>query len=164
MMWTAHSSSKCWAHRQQGVAAVEFAFVVFVLLLIVAGVIGFGRAFWYADALTKATRDGARLISIWPKSTIYSVGVAAARDIAINNANAAKVSPALVTGNVVVECLNSTFSVVACIDGTAPENVRVSISGFSVDLGKWFPFIGTSGLINLGNVGLSPHTTMRYMN
>ncbi|MDI1244349.1 MAG: pilus assembly protein, partial [Rhodoferax sp.] len=47
---------------QTGAVAVEFAFVIVVLLLIMAGLVEFGRTFWYADALTKATRDGARLL------------------------------------------------------------------------------------------------------
>lgn len=150
--------------KQRGAAAVEFAFVIVVLLLIVAGTIGFGRAFWYADALTKATRDGARLLSIWPTATINSAGVDAARTISKNSANAANISPQLAAGNVLVQCLNEAFSSVACADGTTPANVRVSITGFSVTLGEWFPFIGASGVINYGSVGLSPHTTMRYMN
>lgn len=159
---------------QRGVVAIELAFVIVILLLIVAGTIGFGRTFWYADALTKATRDGARLLSTWPAATIGSTlggdgGVDKARDIAINSANAANVSPPLVAGsppagNVVVECLDDTFNSVGCVDGTAPANVRVSITGFTVSLGQWFPFIGTGGVIDYGDIGLSPHTTMRYMN
>lgn len=163
-MSTRNASSTQRLHRERGAAAVELALVVFVLLLIAAGTIAFGRAFWYADALTKATRDGARLLSTWPVDTINSAGVTAARDIAINSANAASVSPALATGNVVVECLNSSFSVVACADGTAPDNVRVSVTGFSLDLDAWFPFVSASGVIDYGGVGISPHTTMRYMN
>jgi Flp pilus assembly protein TadG len=149
---------------QFGAAAVELAFVTVVLLLIVAGTLAFGRTFWYADALTKSTRDGARLLSTWPIATVNSAGVVAARDIAINSANAANLSPQLTTGNVLVECLNDTFGVVACIDGTTPVNVRVSITGFNVNLDEWFPFIGTSGVINYGSIELSPHTTLRYMN
>ena len=149
---------------QHGAAAVELAFVIVVLLLIVAGTIGFGRAFWYADALTKSARDGARLLSTWPIATINSAGVGAARNITLNSANAANISPQLAIGNVVVECLNNSFSVVACADGTTPANVRVRITGFNVTLGEWFPFIGTAGVINYGSVPLAPRTTMRYMN
>ncbi len=154
---------------QAGAVAVELAFVIVILLLIVAGTIGFGRTFWYADALTKATRDGARLLSTWPAATIGSTlggdgGVDKARDIVINSANAANVSPPLATGNVLVQCLDDTFNSVGCVDGAAPANVRVSITGFTVSLGQWFPFVGTGGVINYGDIGLSPHTTMRYMN
>lgn len=149
--------------RQAGVAAVEMGIVIVVLLLIIAGTIGFGRTFWYLDALTKATRDGSRLLSTWEVSDI-SAGVTAARDITVSNANAANLSPPLATGNVVAECLNDSFAVVACSNGTAPGNVRVRITGFSVSLGEWFPFIGSGGSIDYGVVGLSPHTTMPYMN
>lgn len=153
---------------QAGAAAVELAVVMVALLLIVAGTIGFGRTFWYADALTKATRDGARLLSTWEVADI-SAGVDAARTQVIAVAAAANVSPALVDANVEVECDNSppsdpTFSFGTCSPGTTPANVRVSITGFNVTLGEWFPFIGTGGVLNYGSIGLSPHTTMRYMN
>ena len=149
---------------QAGVAAVEFAFVLVIMLLIMAGMVEFGRTFWYADALTKATRDGARVMSSWPIDTISTQGLGAARNITKDSANAANVSPSLANVNVVVECLNEGFGVVACNDGTAPANVRVSINGFTVNLGEWFPFIGTDGLISFGGIPLAPHTTMRYMN
>ena len=152
---------------QAGAIAVELAFVMVVMLLIVAGMIGFGRAFWYADALTKATRDGARLMSTWEVSGtppgISATGVLAAQTITRNGANAANVSPPLGTAgtNVLVECLTVTFAVVDCA-AEAPANVKVSITDFNVSLGQWFPFIGTSGVIL--PIRLSPHTTMRYMN
>jgi Flp pilus assembly protein TadG len=150
--------------HEHGVAAVEFAFVLVVLLLVLAGMVEFGRTFWYADALTKATRDGARVMSSWPVGTLSSQGLGATRTITKDSANAANVSPPLVVGNVVVDCLNEAFNTVACADGTTPTNVRVSIDGFTVNLGEWFPFIGTDGLISLGGISLAPHTTMRYMN
>lgn len=153
---------------QRGAVAVELAFVSVVLLLIVAGTIGFGRTFWYADALTKATRDGARLLSTWDVADINN-GVAAARTQVKAVAAAANVSPPLVDTNVAVECDNSppsdpTFTFVACDPAITPASVRVSITGFTVSLGQWFPFIGTGGVIDYGDIGLSPHTTMRYMN
>ena len=149
----------------KGVVTVEFAFVIVLFLLIIAGIFGFGRTFWYADALTKSTRDGARLLSTWPKASINSVGIDAALTITANSANAANISPQLVaTTHVQAVCLDSAFATVACVDGVTPINVRVSITGFSVMLGEWFPFISTTGVINYGIVNLSPHTTMRYMN
>lgn len=148
---------------QAGSVAVEFAFVLVVLLLIMAGLVEFGRTFWYADALTKATRDGARVMSSWSVGTIGSQGLDAARNMTQNSANAANVSPLLVSGNVQVQCLNEAFIAVNCADGTAPANVRVSITGFSVNLGDWFPFIGKDGLISFSAITLAPHTTMRYL-
>jgi len=151
---------------QVGSALVEFAFVIIIMLLIVAGVLAFGRAFWYADALTKSTRDGARLLSTWTivVAADTTTGVTAAKNIVMSISNAANLSPQLTATNVVVECAYSAFTFVACSGATKPLNIRVSITGFSVNLGEWFPFISTTGVINLGSVSLSPHTTMRYMN
>jgi Flp pilus assembly protein TadG len=143
---------------QAGVAAVEFAFVLVILLLIMAGMVEFGRTFWYADALTKATRDGARLLSSWPTATLSSDGVGTVKTLVKNSANAANVS--LSIANVEVKCDDT----VDCSAGTTPANVRVGITGFTVNLGEWFPFIGTDGPISLTGIPLAPHTTMRYMN
>ena len=165
-------SPKSAVGAQRGAVTVEFAFVIVLLLLIIAGIFGFGRAFWYADALTKSTRDGARLLSMWPivdLAAMETTGFDQARTITVNSANAANINPLLVSSKVVVECLDSAFNVVAdCgkIVNKKPvtANVRVSITGFPITLGQWFPFIGSSGLIDYGIIVLTPHTTMRYMN
>lgn len=154
-------------YAASGVIAIEFAFVLTMVLLIIAGTMGFGRAFWYADALTKATRDGARLMSTW-RLTDISNGVTVTRNQVIAMAADANVSPALSSANVIVECDNSppaapTFSFGACAPGTTPANIRVRVNGFSLSLGAWFPFVTTDGVIDYGIINLSPHTTMRYM-
>lgn len=149
---------------QAGAAAVELAIVMALMLLIVAGIVEFGRAFWYADALTKSTRDGARLMSNWPAATIQSAGTGAAQVLVRQMSNAANVAPVLTNGNVVVECLNAAFVVAACSDGTAPASVRVRITGFSIALGSWMPFVGPGAGLNSNVINLSPHTTMRFMN
>lgn len=151
------------ARTQSGAAAVEFALVIILLLMIVAGVIEFGRAFWYYDALAKATRDGARLMSEAPSATINSGGLPAARSLVVAAANAARVSPVLVTANVQVSCLNAAYSPVACVDGTAPANVRVAITGYDVTIGGWIPFFLPTGGVTSFTPTLAPDTTMRYM-
>lgn len=145
---------------------VELAIVIVLLLLIVGGSVSFGRAFWYADALTKAVRDGARLLSSWPdKGSIRTKGVEAATTLTVISAKASNVG--LVASNVVVECSNPgsafNFSEAYCVNGTAPANVRVRITGFSVNLDEWFPFIGVNGPISFGGVALAPQSTMRYL-
>jgi Flp pilus assembly protein TadG len=50
-------------HRQRGVAAIEFAITVPLLLLLVLGVFEFGRIFFQYNTLTKATRDAARYLA-----------------------------------------------------------------------------------------------------
>ena len=149
---------------QKGVAAVEFGLLIILLLMIVGAIIEFGRVFWYYDALTKATRDGARLMSKADKTIIATTELTAARNLVVAAANSARVSPSLTIANVRVECLNASYSVIACVDGTAPENVRVTIINFDVVIGGLMPlFVATGGLADYDAVALVPHTTMRYL-
>ena len=48
----------------RGAAAVEFAIVLPVLLLLVVGIIDFGRAFNMQIALTQAAREGVRVLAL----------------------------------------------------------------------------------------------------
>jgi Flp pilus assembly protein TadG len=84
-----HSSYR--SARQHGGAAVELALILIVLITMMAGIFEFGRVFWYYEALTKATRDGARMISISPKATIASVAVGSAKTLVVNSVLAANV-------------------------------------------------------------------------
>jgi Flp pilus assembly protein TadG len=52
------------ADRSRGAAAVEFAIVLTLLLLIVFGVIDFGRGYNAKETLTQAAREGARLVAL----------------------------------------------------------------------------------------------------
>jgi len=141
----------------RGAAAVEFAIVLTLMLLITAGIFEFGRAFQYYDALAKATRNGARLMSAAPKATISSVAVNDAKALVVATANAANLKPQLANADVVVTCTPA-----ACADGTAPTDVEVSISGYTITIGGVMPFV--SGTTSYTGVPLAPHTTMRYMN
>ncbi|HEV8554592.1 MAG TPA: TadE family protein [Casimicrobiaceae bacterium] len=141
----------------RGAAVVEFAIVLTLMLLITAGIFEFGRAFQYYDALSKATRNGARLMSAAPKATISSVAVNDAKNLVVAAANAANLKPLLTAADVVVTCTPA-----ACADGTAPTDVEVSISGYTITIGGVMPFI--SGTTSYTGVPLAPHTTMRYMN
>ncbi|WP_420474703.1 TadE/TadG family type IV pilus assembly protein [Noviherbaspirillum sp. ST9] len=148
---------------QRGAIVVELTFVTIVLLLVMAGAFGFGRTFWYADALAKAARDGARVMSVWPAATIASGGITAAQDQVVAMANAANVVPPLTTANVVVECMDVSFAAVPCADGVEPEYVRVTIAGFSVAVDAWLPVLNWTGVLALAPITLSPQTLMRYM-
>lgn len=149
---------------QSGVAAVEMAFLLPVMLLIFAGIVEFGRVFWYYDALAKATRDGARVMSMYPKATIQSSGVGEAKAIVVAAANSAGINPSLSASQVSITCLNAAFASVTCSDGTSPENVKVVISGYTIDIGSSVPFfVGIGKTTKYNDIPLSPHTTMRYM-
>jgi Flp pilus assembly protein TadG len=51
-------------HRDRGAVAVEFALLLPLLLLIVFGIVDFGRALNAQVTLTQAAREGARLVAL----------------------------------------------------------------------------------------------------
>ena len=149
-------------NSQHGGAAVEFALILALLISILAGIFEFGRAFWYYDALTKATRDGARLMSVTDKGSILNPGVGNAQTLVANAVTAAGV-PNFTTANVSVTCLDATFNDTSCTNdiNTPPGGVRVQIVGYSMTIGQFIPFLLGGSSSYTANV--SPHTTMRYM-
>lgn len=50
--------------REDGAAAVEFALVVSLLMVLVFGIIGFGQAFGKYEVLQGAAREGGRLAAV----------------------------------------------------------------------------------------------------
>ena len=148
--------SNSMSQQQRGVAAVEMALVIIPLLLIVAGIIEFGRTFWYYDALAKSTRDAARYVSNTRVSSTVGVNDTVkdnAKLMVVNAVNAAKV-PNFTTSNVNVVCDPA--------DCIVPNYVTVSITGYTISIGSWIPIIfytGTSSWV----ARPAPATTMRYM-
>ncbi|GAB2834599.1 TadE/TadG family type IV pilus assembly protein [Lentzea nigeriaca] len=58
------------SNRDRGAAAVEFALVLPVLLLVMCGIIDFGRALHAQVVLTQAAREGARLAALGEPDTV----------------------------------------------------------------------------------------------
>jgi Flp pilus assembly protein TadG len=75
MNWRLSNGRKA---RDRGTAAVEFALVVPVLLLIVFGIIDFGRALNAQIELTGAAREGVRLAALGYTGAAVQARVAAA--------------------------------------------------------------------------------------
>lgn len=143
-------------NQMRGAAVVELALLLVILLMIVSGVIEFGRTFWYYDALTKATRDGARFLS-YAKAASAPPALNTnlqnqAKAMVVNAANFAQV-PNFSEGNVTVSCYPSC---------TAPNNVTVQINAYRVTIGGWIPVFTPTGSTSW-TVTISPSTTMRYM-
>lgn len=153
---------RCPRMLERGAVAVEFAFVSIVIMMMTAGIVEFGRVFWYYNALDKATRDAARYISALPATDMMnSVNAAAAavtaKTLVVSAVNDARVNPPLTTTNVSVICDP------ACNDTTKPITVTVRID-FPITIGEWFPFVkGPSGG-KYASIPFSPYTTMPYMN
>ena len=161
-------------YRESGSIVVEFALVLILLLIIVAGIIEFGRAFWYYDALAKATRDGARFLST---VSVSKVGDLAKATTAPSNCTDKYTDSDPITANRIVYCAAIAANVPdfdldnvnvqcdggACVNGTAPEYIKVSIEGYPVTIGGWIPFILPTGGVTEWTLNLSPATTMRYI-
>lgn len=161
------------SHKESGSVVVEFALVLVLLLLIVAGIIEFGRAFWYYDALSKSTRDGARFLSTVSVDSLGDLAKAAtapsdcdadagytitANRIVYCAAIKAKVPEFDMIGNVDVRCDGS-----ACVNGIKPKYITVSIENYPVTIGGWIPFVLPTGGVTSWTLTLSPETIMRYM-
>lgn len=156
------------ARSERGAAALEFALVLPILLLVVAGAVEYGRAFWYYDSLSKATRDAARYLTM---ASCYSVESESECNIRLGNvAAAAKTQVATAAAeahlsdfgaaNVEVRCDGAPCSTNAAVLGST--HVTVAIVDYGIRLGEWLP-LGYLGEAVGYNLGIQPHTTMRYM-
>jgi len=72
-----HKQSGGRSARDRGAAAVEFAIVFPLLLLIVFGIIDFGRLLNAQITLTQAARDGARLAAVGQPNVVSRTQAAA---------------------------------------------------------------------------------------
>jgi Flp pilus assembly protein TadG len=115
--------------RDRGTAAVEFALVLPVLLLILFGIIDFGRALNAQITLTAAAREGVRLAALgYPDAAVQ--------------ARVATAAPGLsgVTASVVQSCPE---------DAGAAQDAQVDVSysfSFITPFGAIAGFFGGSGL------------------
>jgi Flp pilus assembly protein TadG len=65
-----HHGSAPTANHDRGAAAVEFALVLPILLLVMCGIVDFGRALHAQVVLTQAAREGARLAALGEPDTV----------------------------------------------------------------------------------------------
>lgn len=113
-------------YRNQGTTTVEFAIIGSLLMVVVFGIIEFGRALFVMSALTEATRRGARLAAVCP------VGDSAAANSAAYT-NAGPAVAGLTTSNIQVQYLDVNGAPIANPSanfGTI-RYVNVSIVGFT---------------------------------
>lgn len=133
---------------RQGVAAIEMAILLPLLVLIFTGMIEYGRLVWHYDALAKATRDAARYLAD-ETAPITPAMQATAKGMVGDAAAAAGVEGLVPESGVAVSCAPNCNN---------PETVSVSVA-YSFTIGGWVPVFGQ----DLWTVTMSPHTTMRYM-
>lgn len=120
--------------KQQGTTTVEFAIIGVLVMIVLFGIIEFGRLLFTWNTLTEATRRGARVAVVCP------VGHSAPQNIAVFNAanvsGNSPVLPGLSPANVNVAYLDQNGAVIP-----DPQNnylliryVRVSINNYTHNL------------------------------
>ncbi|HUW32995.1 MAG TPA: TadE/TadG family type IV pilus assembly protein [Planctomycetota bacterium] len=125
--------------RRKGQALVEFALIVPILVMLVMGIVEFGRIFMTQQTVTNASREGART-GVLPNSTVTDV----------QNTVSAYMGSAGLTGGTTVQCTNVGPSVAA---GT-PTSVTVSYS-LPILTGTIIPGLGDS-------ITITHSTVMRH--
>ena len=96
------------ARKERGAAAVEMAIVLPMLLLVIGGLVDFGRAFYLNAVITNASREGARMVAM-----NYDTGRATTR---VNTALGGSLG-----------ALSPTISFTTCPNGANTATARVSI-------------------------------------
>ena len=78
--------------RDRGAAAVEFALILPILLLLIGGIIDFGNLYYNQIIVSNAARDGARLVSAnpvanpgWTSAQIQARITAASSPVNVNS-------------------------------------------------------------------------------
>jgi len=133
-------TSKETKRRERGQSLVETAIVLPILLLLVAAVVDFGRAFDAYIVLTNAAREGARFGSVNPELSETGVKDLVVADVLGSGTNITQMT-GFTTDNVTVE-------------GQAPgsEVVKVTVT-YQFDL--WF-----GGIIGISDVTLTKASEM----
>ena len=141
--------------RRHGQAMVEFALVVPIFLLLVIGVIEFGRAWNLQQTITDAAREGARRAVVFDPSLTIP---------AVNTAIKAKIKAAGFDSTLAV--INWQNCTAACVTATTfnlgPGNV------LRVEVQMPYRFVWLKPLMNLANTSsdgsltLSTATQMRH--
>lgn len=113
--------------RQRGVAIVEFALILPLLLLLTFITTEFGRAIWQYNLLAKSVRDSVRYLSL--QTPDDAVAIAKAKNLTVYgnlNGTGTPLAPGLSTSHVQVPTPWPTT-------GTAPviRTVTVSITGYT---------------------------------
>jgi Flp pilus assembly protein TadG len=147
--------------RDDGTQLIEFAIVFPVLLLLFAGTTELGRLFYTYTTLAKATRGGARYLSL---ATDVGASTTAAKNLVMcgdttgcgGAGQPAVIVPNLTTSNIVV---TETTEVVDA-SGKTSKFVNVAITGY-----PYTPLVFNLNAMTGGNfnITLTPNTKMRYM-
>jgi len=133
---------------ERAAAMVEFAIVLPILLLLVFGIIDFGRALYTLNNLTAAVREGARLASTQISPDPTTGGSMSAVSTAVTNYVVA------FGGNAGAPQVTETFN------GGAPPNMQ-SITVQIVSY-PFTPLTPIANFVGFGTIQMSPSATFRW--
>lgn len=124
------------AKTRKGAAMIEFAVVLPILLIVVLGIIEFGRAIMVLDLVNNVARQGARAGSVpWRTNT----DITAAVDTALSNS----MLPSRSVGTVVTIKVNGNASTNA---GAAVSDDQIAVTvAVTVSSTTWLPGAGLIG-------------------
>lgn len=109
--------------QQHGQSMIEFALILPLMVLVVAGIFDLGRAFYSSITITNAAREAARYGTLNPKLTqgICDAAMIEAQSsgITLNYSNIT------ISCNTTVTCLSTSTPVIAC-NGNQPIIIKVS--------------------------------------
>jgi Flp pilus assembly protein TadG len=120
--------------RERGAAAVEFALILPVFVLLIVGMLEFARAYNAQISISNAAREGARVMAIHDD-------VALARAAAIDAAVA--LNPALAAGDVAI----SPGSCAAAVDGTVEVSIDYDLPLMTGFFGITLPISGVGVML-----------------
>jgi len=107
-------------HKQKGAETVEFAMIALLLFAVLFAIIEFSRALFVWNALTEATRRGARMAVICP------IGSGIPKQVAIFDVIAGSLGTSPIIAGLTPAMVNVSYS-----DASAdPAFVQVSITGY----------------------------------
>jgi Flp pilus assembly protein TadG len=142
--------------REDGTQMIEFAIVFPVLLLLFAGTAELGRLFYTYTTLAKATRGGARYLSL---ATDVNLSTNAGKNIVMCG-NAAGCGGAGQPAVIVPNLQANNIVVTPPVNGVGAKYVTVEIVNY-----PYQPLVFDLNAMTGGNFNLTltPSTTMRYM-
>ena len=142
----AHRSVHRWRADEGAAATVEFAIVVPILLMLVMGIIDFGRMLAVAASLSAAVRDGARQAAVSSDLT-DNTQVTAVKARVTSSFDA--------IGGAAIGAGGGGKLTVSPPDGSG--NVSVTVSGY-----QYVPITPIASLIDMGTVTLNRTATFRW--
>lgn len=154
---------------ERGAAAVEFAIVLVVLLVILLGIIDFGRLLFVSQAVKSASREGARVAAVrtvWGGTTSPTASTAAGTPtgVVLTVRDAGDAARAL-AGDSDLTVSYSGNPAIAGVAQNAPLCTGVANSNVTINVSTTFTWLTPVGALAGGGFGgakdVASSTTMR---